>query len=397
MFEHPQFVPEGFFLHSKKKPVSDPYHQEALQWYGRALSKTRAQLQNGSADVSMMLLTSVLFMCVELLQDHLTEAVDVYHSAVQLLSQHQGPQLESSILPIFWNLAMIVSVIGRSPYDWVGRTPLDVSERAPNGRQQPLPANIQMFSTIADARATIAPLVDRALILGRRAARLQTSTPDKTTMKTIHLEQQALKFLLDRWFQTFSQQGLQPERQQNTDMKFSSAALLMAHAAVCVVLETCLDPSEMANDEPRCISYFEQVVRAGQLAVNQIQLSDRTQPTLSLESSITLPLFVVVTKCRVPTLRREALELLRHGPRVEGVYKSDGYARAAKRIMELEEDGLIAGDDGTLHVPEHKRIRDTRADPTYNERGERVWLFKYTRREQDEDGIWKIKEETVPL
>jgi hypothetical protein len=61
------------------------------------------------------------------------------------------------------------------------------------------------------------------------------------------------------------------------------------------------------------------------------------RPTFSMDLGIVAPLFVVATKCRVPTLRRQAIELLRGCSRREGMWDSELTARIAHWVMTLEE------------------------------------------------------------
>ncbi|KAI4213141.1 MAG: hypothetical protein LQ351_004295 [Letrouitia transgressa] len=64
------------------------------------------------------------------------------------------------------------------------------------------------------------------------------------------------------------------------------------------------------------------------------------RPTFCLDTSIIGPLFTVAHKCRDPSLRRKAVELLFSTPRQEGVWDSVITARVAERIVAIEEAGL---------------------------------------------------------
>ncbi|VUC24285.1 unnamed protein product [Clonostachys rosea] len=64
---------------------------------------------------------------------------------------------------------------------------------------------------------------------------------------------------------------------------------------------------------------------------------------LSADMSIVAVLYFVATKCRHPVIRRRALGLLTAAPRREGIWQSEGAAKVATEIMEIEE-GFVEGE-----------------------------------------------------
>lgn len=61
------------------------------------------------------------------------------------------------------------------------------------------------------------------------------------------------------------------------------------------------------------------------------------KPSFSADMGIVPPLFMVATKCRDPTLRRQAIQLLRSSARREGMWDSNMVAKISEWIMVLEE------------------------------------------------------------
>lgn len=95
------------------------------------------------------------------------------------------------------------------------------------------------------------------------------------------------------------------------------------------------------------------------------------KPTFSLSLGLVVPLYIIVTRCRDPTIRRRALHLLYTCNRKEGIWDSRLAARVAQRIVEVEEAGAVplpghvssAGTDTVVvisadQIPEHARIRE---------------------------------------
>ncbi|KIN05124.1 hypothetical protein OIDMADRAFT_39518 [Oidiodendron maius Zn] len=62
--------------------------------------------------------------------------------------------------------------------------------------------------------------------------------------------------------------------------------------------------------------------------------------SFALDLGIVPPLFVVATKCRDRTLRREAIALLMSSPRREGMWDSILCGKVGEWIMEVEEEGM---------------------------------------------------------
>jgi hypothetical protein len=100
------------------------------------------------------------------------------------------------------------------------------------------------------------------------------------------------------------------------------------------------------------------------------------QNLFSLDLGIIAPLYIVVSRCRDPAIRRRGLQLLASCNRREGIWDSTLSARVAERIIAIEEDGAIS--HPVLYasqIPEHSRIRDLK--PTFGV--EREALIRYTK------------------
>lgn len=61
----------------------------------------------------------------------------------------------------------------------------------------------------------------------------------------------------------------------------------------------------------------------------------------SLDNEVVTPLYEVATLCRDPIIRRKAMDLLRSGPRQEGVFDSYLCAMTAEQIIEIEEAAAL--------------------------------------------------------
>lgn len=91
--------------------------------------------------------------------------------------------------------------------------------------------------------------------------------------------------------------------------------------------------TERCPDPRRCRQQHESPSRAGAAAFP----THGIKPSFSADLGIVPPLFVVATKCREPTVRREAIRLLRSSARREGMWDSELAANIAQWVMEIEE------------------------------------------------------------
>jgi hypothetical protein len=88
--------------------------------------------------------------------------------------------------------------------------------------------------------------------------------------------------------------------------------------------------------------------------------------SFTFEMGVIPPLYFVAIKCRVPSIRRTALSLLETTmPRREGIWIASLYVAVAKRIVQIEEEGIqVVGHrdkiSGELLPPEWKRVYDAK-------------------------------------
>ena len=86
---------------------------------------------------------------------------------------------------------------------------------------------------------------------------------------------------------------------------------------------------------------FERIVDLATLIVDSYTEPFNNQcPTYCMDMNIVAPLYAVAHRCRHPVIRRKAVALLYAASRQEGIWESGMTARAAERVIEMEEAGL---------------------------------------------------------
>ncbi|KAB8257606.1 hypothetical protein BDV32DRAFT_80724 [Aspergillus pseudonomiae] len=110
----------------------------------------------------------------------------------------------------------------------------------------------------------------------------------------------------------------------------------------------CTDPtqSELAPDAllNDCVDMIEAITRilddSNQQALRQYQHAEQaTSANFSLDTGIVEPLFWVGVKCREPTIRRRALDILQRYPRREGICEGMIAGKIVAKVIEIEESG----------------------------------------------------------
>ena len=109
----------------------------------------------------------------------------------------------------------------------------------------------------------------------------------------------------------------------------------MYYHSFYIWLKTRLSPTEMIFDE--YTHHFEQIIRH---AETYVKSKANERPIFTFEIGAVPPLFFTAMKCRIPSLRRFALDLLDRAPRKECTWGAASTAELACRLMLVEEDGL---------------------------------------------------------
>lgn len=84
--------------------------------------------------------------------------------------------------------------------------------------------------------------------------------------------------------------------------------------------------------------------------------------TLSFSLGIVDPLYEVVARCRDPSLRRRALDLLASHPRQECVWSSWSAWKVGKFLMRMEEEGSPTPPQEASDIPAERRVSEAWLD-----------------------------------
>lgn len=333
LFEYPDMCHDFVFLNLRREmsPALNPKQSEALCWYSRSLSKIRTQIDRGSVDSQVALISCVLFVCIETLQGHVEEALQLYNQGIKLIldlrakaSSFEATLLEGTLVPLFMRL-------GSAALSISGTSICDLFSDINNGETY-------YFTSLGSARDALIPLSAQVQILERESG----SNPfigleAKITPKLI-AKRSRLQEALRRWYCAYNDltQKLQITSPPPMNSNFSIQALLiMYHTTLSMITSTCLERSKTTYDAH--LPSFRLIIEQATIALDNSASPDGNQPAFTFELGVGLPLFWTAMECHDPALRRKALELLRKSPPVQSFYKCATGLMLAGKIIEQEE------------------------------------------------------------
>lgn len=358
LFEHPDQCRDFTFLrspHGRSQPLST-IQQNALAWYSRSISSVRSQIDRRGADPYIALISCILFICIEMIQGRVEEALQLYQQGVSLIfdlrtqtsrgivSMSKVSLLEDTIVPLFLRLCAIsLTISGVQPIGLYRLIKID---------------SPRMFESLDDARSCITELSTEVQTFEKNATKhVQAVGRDSDVAQEMLDRQQSLKDRLANWYHAYIAMcnNLQPEA---TIPQSLEPVLLAYHAALLIYTSECLTQQEMVYDNH--LAGFVTIVEQASLALASTAGPTGTQPPFTFEMSAGIPLFLTCMKCRDATIRRKALQLLKQGPPMQGFFKCMPVSQLAEKIINIEESyGLAlreATGDYSVNIPEEARI-----------------------------------------
>ncbi|KAJ9298315.1 transcriptional regulator family: Fungal Specific TF [Paecilomyces variotii] len=397
LYEHPPFSHAPPVAPALKPPVTDPNHRLALSWYSRALSNVRSQLQKrGDMDPAVALLSCVLFICIEFLQENIIEALQLYQQRLQLISSFSPAMISALwetktlftdvIVPLFYRLGTLSIFYGHDlPADW----PIIWPHRTTIS-----------FQSLPDARAALYSLVSDVVVFIRTCTESVHRTPsDINGVESLQAQQADLRLRLSAWHQTMVKLKLDSWDEWDDAHRGTCSLLQMAYATCLIVVETCFDQDEMVYDRYRPL--FQEIIEYAPSAIAATSGQGKTPSPFTFELGAGYPLFFTAQRCRDPILRRQALALLLQAPRVEGLHRVVPSAFLAANLIAMEE-GIDTGGDGRFAslfevncLPgREKRIGDHIVFYPNQDISSGLHM-KFKRQIQDSQGTWHLVEEIV--
>ncbi|KAK3673247.1 hypothetical protein LTR78_006792 [Recurvomyces mirabilis] len=166
-------------------------------------------------------------------------------------------------------------------------------------------------------------------ISGRQ--RISDGSSPESDLKTLQAEQNRLETRLRQWRVDHAEMCEFVESQRTDAV---SSLMLYFHTSH-IWLSTRLTLLESSFDDHT--AHFEEVLRHAEIYITS---KEDERLTFTFEVGAIPPLYFTATKCRVPSIRRQALRLLARAPRKEAMWGATSTGQIAARLMAIEEEGL---------------------------------------------------------
>lgn len=338
LFEYPEQSPHFTFLGMERNDDAlNQAQKEALAWYSRSISGVHSQINRGTADPYIALVSCVLFICVETIQGRMEQALKLLHQGFGLIqdlrlracqtfiSSTKVALLENTIVPLLLRLntnALNISGTQASELLFLSNP------------------TCYSFTSLASARHAITMLAAECMVFDRDAGlHLEAVGDESNVNQQFYTRQQNLISELKHWLHEYTAlcQTLQYKipSADSTQTGGTEPILLTYHAAAFVLVATCLTLHQSVYDSH--MDKFQTIVNQSSLILDALAKPDGAPPPFTFEMGVGLPLYLTALKCRHPALRRRALHLLKRSPPVQGFYKCIPSIALTENLMKLEE------------------------------------------------------------
>ncbi|KAB8275244.1 hypothetical protein BDV30DRAFT_236948 [Aspergillus minisclerotigenes] len=323
-------------------PCGNAIYKLALKKYGKALSSVRALLSHSDRQsVETALLCGIICIWFEvLIKDHLSALshLDRCLNIVQMSRVLGRGEIDGDIKEAYVKLDIqaAIHVGARAPVLLVEET-------------KPIP---YIFNTFGEAEQNFNAEYGNVMFLSRRAAApYRYQQPDGIPLEIL-AEAQLLLERLEHWNSAFHYSYSCQKAQGDPRMTPQVCLLLIQYHMAVITASTCLYAEEMIYD--RFLPNFNHMMQLAKKLVSWWH----SRPAGSMlgvpvDMGVVQPLYMIATKCRVTSLRQNAIDMLASMPNDKGVWEGPVVASVARRAKDIEELGLNVKIDG---VPEFRRI-----------------------------------------
>ena len=342
-----------------------------MNQYGRALQSLLTFVrQSGDSATEIVLSVCVLFICFEIIRGnhnavllHTQSGMNLLMDAISKMSpirrRKEGPVPLSDIAPVFTRIDVQASdIMDSAPF-----------ERYAKFTKPLVPAPIpEIFDALTGSKQCLLEHQNYFMYKVREAGRsfgsIHNEWPIEERDRLEELREQ-YKGLLERWFLAHDGLARRETAQRDNRAHRASGVLFVHYLLLRIALYRFPSQDEMSFD--RFTSIFEKIVAASK-NVLQFPISHDliNKFSLSFDLGIAEPLFYVVTRCRVPRIRCEALDLLKKCPSNEGIWNSSLAARIGEGIIDMEQRSSPSWPhiESERDIPKGARMR--RGEPNFN-------------------------------
>lgn len=341
----------------------DEHLNFALVQYGKAVRFLRQNLAEGATRVRLALITSVLLGWFESFYGNWNMAAQQLRGGQNIMRYMQGtkniksrkrrravdglttidPELNHALgcLEVQLMSFLAMNPLYNDPFSDTEDQPIEDLSLI-----EDLPSR---FVTLDEAFPSAISLTTRALLVLRRFNKRTNGEP---VWFPGTLELNALKMTLDRWNKAFS-----PILKQASQHVASRIHLKALELDIGVIAAELIVSSTIEREEPmfdKATLQFQYIVSTSRrLLEKEHELRTSTDPKTQFSVGLITILYYSATRCRDPTVRRDAISVLREWPSRYGLWDSVQAAKVAEWVLASEEEGC----DNLEVTPEKRGLK----------------------------------------
>jgi hypothetical protein len=327
-----------------------------LRQYNQAIRALTSSIKSENpTSLRIAAVSSVLFICLEILRGDLNAMQAHFSSGVKLLTQLQSRQdrlritsemvlvkedplaYDDHLVTVFTQLNLQFLTLGNSSQ----RKATFVSSFSYSRRIHIPP----LFQTGDEARRSFTSIVVAVIHLCKEfeqtahVSGIQVPVPSATELE----KQQALRVAMSEWVASYERSVVSLSLTISPQQKTGLTMLRIYADMFIIIIGTCLTIKETAYDAH--LSVFKSLIGRYDEFATQGSASQsasapgvcKLDPSFTIDTGFFPPLYFTALKCRSHNVRRKALSLLQQYPTMEGPWTGPMVARVAGYVVDLEE------------------------------------------------------------
>lgn len=350
----------------------------ALQQYQLAIGKHLKDLSDDKSykDVKSLesyLASSMLFICIEMLQLHFESTLALLRGAVKMLdesikSRRRGKHaLHFSCLPrtvllitfadSAYPIHALEALLGRLQGQTIGLMGREALGTTIPSHVKPLssPPMPDSFSSLAEARNVLDYFAYTAAV---------TTPIDQAhgLIETVEISAEYMSFhqyQFDSWCSAFDNLLASLDEDSLSLRDQQALTVLKIRKTMCsLVMNVPFKMKFNFDDQLMWDDYtavFDDIVTMAELVVSRQKIGSSTQ-IFTWDYGIIASVYEIALLCRDPHIRRRAVSLLRDNPMKEGIWDSQIAGRAAELAVHMEESGAPGPVKMAADVPRSARM-----------------------------------------
>ncbi|KAM3068174.1 hypothetical protein ACMFMG_011223 [Clarireedia jacksonii] len=302
----------------------------ALKHYNEAIGRLASRISHDGASRDVVLVSCLLFVCIENMLGNVTAAITHIHSGMSLIRSWATKNSQPTNV-LEDTLSQLFDLFNQHSFIY-GKT-VAPSRQQKFIHQQDKP---QKFKDLHEAHSSLQILKNNAHAMAI-PFRMKPPNPDAAWWAERKAEFESVKEQVPRWVSAFENLLERPEMATlNKKDKRAASYLRNQFSLATTWVNNAVFTTELGYDS--FLNIYTNIVDVAEKALDKDYTEDPV--TYSLQVHDFAAQYMTAIKCRNPTVRRKALDVMKRCPRRHGFWDSRLMIWIVEKVIEFEEEGL---------------------------------------------------------